>query len=80
MSLQNPAVVGHHDCIAPSLLPGLHLLMSPPARCSLIPDSQETDPYVRIGNAVVCLCCIASQAFESSQNFAQTQTNIAELR
>ena len=32
--------------------------ISPPAYHSLIPDSQETNPYVRISNAFWCSCCI----------------------
>ena len=31
---------------------------SPPAHHSLIPYSLETDPYVKIGNAFWCSCCI----------------------
>lgn len=29
----------------------------PPACCSFIPDSQETDPCVRINNTFFCSCC-----------------------
>ena len=62
VSLQIPTVVSHHDCVPVTLISGLSISsgpdwISPPARNSLNPGSQETGPYVKIGCASWHSCC-----------------------